>query len=401
MRSLPSVALLSVDSPIGLTIMRELGRRRVPVVAIGKNARSLGRHSRYAASFIERPAGPIADWLDPLAQHYGFSRMMAVSEGDLLQLAAIKQSGQSCVQLAVPDADKLRIVLDKEAVNKIAKRVGIAVPQSLSPGSSDPALLERLAYPVAIKWPDPNAILPTLKTAGLDFIKVEYADTPSELEAALSRYDSIGTYPMVQEYCRGYGLGQMFHMQHGCATLRFQHRRLREWPLTGGVSSYCAALPPGSHTDLMAQSEALLQALDWTGPAMVEYKYDAATGRAMLMEINGRFWGSQPLASVCGAEFGWETYRRAFLKKGYPNITEPVFNSWKLNRARYAAPELKNLRDVMISSRPIGEKVKFIVRFCADFLDPRAYYYVWSWRDPKPFLHEVRNSLGRKLHKDI
>lgn len=397
MKPLPSVALLTTDSPIGLTIMRELGRRGVPVVAIGKTARSLGRHSRFAAKFAERPEGPIADWLDPLAKQYGFAHLMAVSEGDLLQLADIRQAGTSQVQLAVPGPVQLRTVLDKEAVSSVAARIGIAVPESWSPISSDPANIEGLRFPVAIKWPDPNAIIPLLDTAGIEFVKVEYADNAGELAIALRRYDAISAYPMVQEYCRGYGLGQMLHMHRGAASLRFQHKRLREWPLTGGVSSYCAALPVDAHSELMEQSEALLRELDWDGPAMVEYKFDPNTGRAMLMEINGRFWGSQPLASACGAEFGWETYRRAVL--GAEDT--PSDDDWKMRRARYAAPEIKNVLDVVRSGRSLWEKTKFIGGFLADFFDARTRYYVWSVADPKPFLYEIRNSLSRFGQKDI
>jgi len=45
----------------------------------------------------------------------------------------------------------------------------------------------------------------------------------------------------------------------------------------------------------------LLQALNWTGLAMVEYKVGAAGPK--LMEINGRVWGSLPLAVGSGVDF--------------------------------------------------------------------------------------------------
>src|SRR5207302_298489 len=45
----------------------------------------------------------------------------------------------------------------------------------------------------------------------------------------------------------------------------------------------------------------LLEALDWTGLAMVEFKVGADGVR--LMEINGRIWGSLPLAVRSGVDF--------------------------------------------------------------------------------------------------
>ena len=84
----------------------------------------------------------------------------------------------------------------------------------------------------------------------MPFEKVEYADTPEALLTILRRYDMFGQYPLVQSYCPGEGLGQMLLMQNGKATLRFQHRRLREFPATGGVSTFCELIPNLASTRL-------------------------------------------------------------------------------------------------------------------------------------------------------
>jgi predicted ATP-grasp superfamily ATP-dependent carboligase len=47
----------------------------------------------------------------------------------------------------------------------------------------------------------------------------------------------------------------------------------------------------------------LLAAAEWQGIAMVEFKRDIRDGRAKLMEINGRFWGSLQLAIASGVDF--------------------------------------------------------------------------------------------------
>jgi predicted ATP-grasp superfamily ATP-dependent carboligase len=43
--------------------------------------------------------------------------------------------------------------------------------------------------------------------------------------------------------------------------------------------------------------------MGWDGPAMVEYKRDRRSGRAVLMEVNGRLWGSLQLAVDAGVDF--------------------------------------------------------------------------------------------------
>jgi protein-tyrosine-phosphatase len=52
----------------------------------------------------------------------------------------------------------------------------------------------------------------------------------------------------------------------------------------------------------------MLEHLRWTGVAMVEYRWNAATGDFVLVEINGRFWGSLPLAVAAGVDFPWDLY---------------------------------------------------------------------------------------------
>jgi protein-tyrosine-phosphatase len=47
----------------------------------------------------------------------------------------------------------------------------------------------------------------------------------------------------------------------------------------------------------------MCEAMQWTGPAMFEFKADPATGRMALMEINGRLWGSLALSVAAGVDF--------------------------------------------------------------------------------------------------
>src|SRR5262249_30616411 len=50
------------------------------------------------------------------------------------------------------------------------------------------------------------------------------------------------------------------------------------------------------------------RAMEWDGVAMVEFRYDPVSGDAVLMEVNGRFWGSLPLAVHSGVNFPYLLY---------------------------------------------------------------------------------------------
>ncbi len=383
--------VLGADSPIGLTVVRELGARGVPVIAHGRSDRALGRFSRFASQFVLETRALDA-WLPEFAAARGLGAVMAVSEGHLLELAALHGALGECRVLS-PDARALALVLDKAKTFAAAERLGIAVPRSWQAlaGEDHAVRAAQIAYPVAIKWADPNAVQAALAAAGIAQQKVEYAAGAGQLTAILARYDRLGQWPLVQQYCPGYGLGQMLHMAGGAATLRFQHRRLREFPPSGGVSSLCASIPMNEHAAQMARSEALLAALGWQGPAMVEYRFDPATGIYWLMEINGRLWGSVPLAWHCGAHFAWESYRVGVLDQRGPGRGPN-----RQRRARYVIPDAKRtvlvLRD---GSLPITKRLTALAQFCLDFLDPRVRYYVWSLCDPGPLLGDLAGIVRR------
>ena len=388
--------VLGADSPIGLTVVRELGVRGVSVIAHGRSDRALGRFSRFAREFLLETR-PLAAWLPAFSAARGLGAVMAVSDGHLLELAALRGLLGECRVLS-PDAAALARVFDKSQTFVAAEHLGIAVPGSWQPvqGEDHAARAGQIAYPVAIKWADPNAVQGALTKAGIALEKVEYATDAGGLCAVLARYDRLGQWPLVQQYCPGYGLGQMLHMTDGAASLRFQHRRLREFPPSGGVSSLCASVPLDQHTAQMARSEALLAALDWHGPAMVEYRFDPATGTYWLMEINGRFWGSIPLAWHCGAHFAWESYRVGVLDERGPGQGPN-----RQRRARYVIPDAKRtvlvLRD---GALPITQRLAALARFWLDFLDPRVRYYVWSLRDPGPLFGDLAGIVRRLLRRE-
>lgn len=398
-RTLPPALVLGVDTAIGLTVIRELGRHGVPVHAIGKSSRSIGRHSRYTGRFYTRPKDrPMAEWLPGIIADCGARVLLAISEGDLIELAALPHEIGGCTILT-PRRDRLDIVLDKSRTLAAARAVGIDVPESWQPVAGED--FERRArafpYPAILKWSDPPAMWARLEAAGIAFEKVEYTRSADDLLALLSRYDRLGTYPLVQGWCAGEGFGQMLHMADGRATLTFQHRRLREFPPSGGVSTLCESVPADAHRDQMARSEALLAHIGWEGPAMVEYRHDPATGRYWLMEINGRFWGSLPLASQSGAHFAWEHYRRAIDPAAAP--TPPRYRH---RRARYLVPDAKRLVRVLRSpgegagaGKP-ARRANELIAWLAGFLDPRTGYYVLSLRDPRPLLADLFAMVRRR-----
>jgi predicted ATP-grasp superfamily ATP-dependent carboligase len=395
---LPPAIVLGVDTPIGLTVIRELGRHGVPVHAVGRSEHAIGRASRWTTGFSARQDGPLATWLPGLIRDTGAGALLAISEGDLIALADLEPVIEGC-KILTPRREPLAIVLDKNLTLERARALGIDVPDSWQPVAGDDfrARASALSYPIVLKWADPAAILARLADKNMAFVKAEHIGDADALVAALARYDSLGVWPVVQTYCPGTGLGQMFFMKDGQETLGFQHRRVHEWPPEGGVSTVCATVPLDQHGDQRAKSEALLASIGWEGAAMVEYRYDLLTGTYWLMEINGRFWGSLPLARHAGAEFAWESYAQAFgIETGQPDISE--------RHARYTIPDTRRLMRVLFGRAAIAD-ARFratpwrdLISWFGDFIDPGMRYFVWEWRDPGPFFADMKG-VFRKLRR--
>lgn len=401
-QSQPPCMVLGIETQIGLAIVRELGRAGVRVIGLANRERSIGLASRYLERGIVVGAQRderLIETLRRLGDAYGDAVLLAVSENDLMWLLDHRdQFGR--VKAIIPPISAFRQVLDKARTLQIAEGLGIRVPRTYPAMSMEEwhAAVAQARYPVVVKWADPLAVMPRLHEQGIVWHKVEYALDQATLLGIGERYAPAGQWPLIQDYCPGRGLGQFFFMHEGEALRRFQHVRVAEWPPEGGFSSVCDVAPLSEHQDLQEQSIALLRAIGWEGCAMVEYRLDEATGEAALMEINGRFWGSFPLAVHAGAGFALLAYHVQGLGQipSLPPLREPL-------RCRMVSTEFKRLArlffqpgrivDPYYVRRPAYE----LARFVLDFLRPKVRYYVWALDDPGPFWADLRNYALRLL----
>ncbi|MBT9521151.1 MAG: carboxylate--amine ligase [Dechloromonas sp.] len=393
--------VLGLETQIGLGIVRELGRAGVKVLGITHSANAIGLRSRYLtrAIVVEQPRSKeLIDCLVRLGEEFGDICLLTVSEVNLNWLLE-NRTRLGKVRPILPRQEAIGVVLDKQKTLAIAQSVGIDVPRTIDPESfeSVKAVASQLAYPLVLKWKDPNLVGPLLSMHGISFEKAEYALSADSLLNICRRYEPIGMWPLIQEYCPGVGLGQFFYMHDGQALRRFQHVRIAEWPPEGGFSSVCDSVPLNQHTALQEQSINLLRAIRWEGVAMVEYRFDPVTKRAVLMEINGRFWGSFPLAVHCNAGFAVFAYMVQGLGK-HPQLDDPLGNI----RCRMVGTELKRLVRIVFQRSKIRDPffklapAREVLRFVADFFRPRVRYYLWATDDPAPFFADLANALQHK-----
>ena len=117
------------------------------------------------------------------------------------------------------------------------------------------------------------------------------ADNLKEYRRAVSVMSKYDAAPLVQEKLTGAAIGVNLLMgRDGTVLDVFCHRRVREYPVTGGPSSCCESI---YSLDMIRPAQRLLRSFHFTGLAMVEFK------GGCVLEVNPRIWGSFPLAEKC------------------------------------------------------------------------------------------------------
>lgn len=288
--------------PSAIAVIRSLGRSEHYVIAADSSRRSPGFYSRYAAARARYPA-PEAD-----AEAY-LERMLAVARAErvdlvvpvtdeaILPLDAARERFDGVSALALPPREAFARARDKQQTLELARTLDVPTPATAVVTTVEEARREaaRLGWPVVLK---PLASRVVNAEGEIAALVVAYAGGFARLESHMRRFEGLCPV-LIQSYTEGDAVGVELLLQNGRPLAAFQHRRLREVPVTGGASSLreSVALDPVLY-DYAAR---LLGALRWTGLAMVEFK--VGDDGPVLMEINGRIWGSLALAVRAGMDF--------------------------------------------------------------------------------------------------
>jgi biotin carboxylase len=274
---------------------------------------------------------------------------------------------------------------DKAALLAVASNCGIRVPrQDLLPNRET-----ALPPSVGQGW---TVVKPSQSVVDVDgalvSTTVRYAFGHEALGALVASYPAAAYPLMLQERIVGAGEGVFLLRQQGRTHLVFAHRRLREKPPSGGVSTYRESIAPPA--ELVARCEVLLDELGYEGAAMVEFKRDSATGEHVLMEINARLWGSVQLAIDAGIDFPSALVQSAL---GVPITVQTegrvgVRSVWELGELDHLWALLRRSPDAL--QLPAGQAAGIPAVLRALF-DRRIgdHPEVFRWKDPMPFVAEL------------
>jgi len=378
--------VLDADLVAALTVTRSLIKQCYIVDVASAGDKPIASYSRRVSGCYRYP-DPLrteADFIDWLAAHLAARRydlVIPVSERSLVPLSAHRQRFGD-TPIAMADAASLDQVLDKAETFRLAESLGVATPRSIQItdiGQLD-AVAAGLTYPVVVK---PSRSV-SGGAAGYSKRNVSYAASEESLYSQCRQ--CLQHSPVIlQSYFQGLGAGVELIAREGEILYAFQHIRLHEVPLTGGGSSFRMSVEVAPV--LLDAAARLIAALRWSGVAMVEFKWNPDSGSYCLMEINGRFWGSLPLAAAAGADFPAMLVDLCLTGRigDYPAYRRGVF-------CRSLAGDLMWHEMVLRSRSDAVTRVpaaRTVLRDLARTFSPRHYFDTQSFRDPLPGLVEI------------
>lgn len=279
-----------------LGIVRALAARGHEVHLVARSGRAPATHSRAVARWYEVPAPgstPYDERLLEIFQSLAPLSFVPVGSGSMASAHRLRGRLGDGVRVALPPPESFETASDKARTAAAARAAGVETPRerAVADLAGARAALAELGAPMVLK---------SAREEGRKALR--YVRRAEDLEAAFDAVRAISTGGVLaQERVAGEGYGFSALYWHGRRVRHFMHRRVREWPPSGGTSACAESVPEAP--ELERAGTALLDALKWHGVAMVEFKGALAPGELKLMEVNAKFWGSHDVALAAGVDF--------------------------------------------------------------------------------------------------
>ena len=360
-------------------------------------AAKLSRYCRAELSYPISTSAPDAfvDSVLEFARSQGIDLIIPVTDWTLGPLSSQRKRFAGICGVAMPSAAALTFASDKYRTIELAQSIGIAVPRTaLVRTLNHLAHGQGARFPLVVKdrfsvrWVEGKAV----------FGSVAYAYSSDELESKIAERVRIAGDVLVQEFVFGVGVGFACFVSGGKAFLPFQWERIREVDPRGSASS--ARKSVALDSALVARSVRLVTEMGFEGIAMVEYKH-AEDGSLILMEINGRPWGSIGLPFASGID-----YPRYLIDWCLHGTLPPASCAYRENIVcRRLVGELTHLSNIR-AGRPAnwpGSYPEFwpsLLTMALPWSPGMCYDDLWL-SDPRPGMAGLQNWFRSRLKRNV
>ena len=383
----------NAETSVGLAVIRSLGKNYVDVTTASSEKNAISFYSKYCGDKLMYPTVSNKNGfllsLENIVKKGGYDVLFPVREDVLHIVSYHRDRFTKYVKIPLVEHERLNIAFDKAETLKIAIQNDIPHPKTyfVEGVTEVKKLMDEIGYPAVIK---PRA---SAGSKGLSYVV-----SPKELVNTYMKISKKYKNPLIQECIpmKGeiYGVEVLFN-KDSKPRATFVHRRIRQYPLTGGPSTLRESV---YNPEVEKLGIKLLKALDWYGVGMVEFKIDPRDNKPKLMEINPRFWGSLPLSIAAGVDFPYLLYRMAV-----DGDIKPVSGYKSGVKCRLLLADIHCLLSLLRDDfTHLGLEKTNRLRACLDFLKfygRDLHYDIFSLDDPSPGIFETKKIISRKLKK--
>ncbi|HBC46545.1 MAG TPA: carboxylate--amine ligase [candidate division Zixibacteria bacterium] len=378
-----------------LAAVRSLGKLGLAVTVGEDSLPCLASKSKFVAnsiryaSALSDPKGFISDVAHELSR-YKYDMILPMTDITMSLVMNEFENLSRSTDIPVAGKESYLKAIDKGKIIELSQSLDIPTPKTyfINDLSELNRIRSELNYPVVIK-PRQSKYL---TSSGWIDAGVDYAYSFDELNRKLEIYKNSPCLPLIQERVSGPGIGAFLLFNRGEVKACFFHRRIREKPPSGGVSTLRDSIAPDPV--VKDYSIRLLKALNWHGVAMVEFKQDSRDGTPRIMEINARFWGSLQLAIDSGIDFPAMLYQMT-TTGDVPSKFDyeiGVKSRWLLGDLDHLLARLLKSDSSLRLPLNYPGRIATLVGFLK-FYQPKMKYEVLRFDDIRPFLFELKEWL--------
>ena len=380
----------------GLGIVRSLGRRGIPVVALDPDPRQIGMSSRFACA-LQCPDQKTAEadylsFLLDLGKLFGKQAVyFPTGDNTVLFFSRHRNVLEPYYRCVMPDADLVEALVSKEGFDRLCTEYDIPAPQSFFPKDRNDveSHLAQLPFPAIIKpiyshdWKHPDMV--SIVGSGTKALSIPDA------KQLFEKYDNLAKVNpsvVIQEFIPGpdyalyYFCGYMDHKTRPLAV--FVGQKLRVEPIHFGSASFVKSI---HDQDIIDMSLRFLEATGYVGLCGIEYKRDSRDGQMKAIEFNARFGLWDILATRCGIDIPYIAYQDAVGQVAEKCLSYRTGVKWVSMALDYSA--FKQYR---------REGTLSLVRWLMSFIGEKQWA-VADLGDLVPFVETTRDLLRKKVRR--
>jgi predicted ATP-grasp superfamily ATP-dependent carboligase len=372
---------------------------RIPTVTVSTDPADLTFASRHVeqtaviADPASEPERTVHDLVELGRKIGGRPVLYYGTDSMLLCVSRNREALAPHYRFLLPPAERVEEIVDKTRFAKLAAKLGLPAPATLSSreiGSPEEAL-GRVPLPAVLKprnhigWFRSEAI----QAEGGRRKKALLAESPEEFFRRYAQMRSFSDDFVVQEYVPGGDDAIMSYHAYldaqGEPLAHYAGKKIRTYPAGSGESTYLELV---YDEDVTRVGLEVVRALGIVGVVKLDFKRDPRTGKLYLLEVNPRFSLWNHLGAASGVNLPLVAYA------DMTNLPPPRVGPLRTG-VRWLAFE-SDLYAFLHDYGPAGELS--LPGWLRSYAGPKIYD-VFAWDDPWPAALGLLRRIGTKTRK--